>query len=116
MPGPRDRAVRCFVNHRIGRAWLPTEAPFLCAPLRIQGYRPATNLHTRRCRATASSVTIRTMSFLGEPSAERLRAFVVRLLAHGHAAGGSSQAGGDFEEVTSGKERFSDGKIMQSCR
>jgi hypothetical protein len=56
------------------------------------------------------------MSFLGEPSAERLRAFVVRLLAHGHAAGGSSQAGGDFEEVTSGKERFSDGKIMQSCR
>jgi hypothetical protein len=56
------------------------------------------------------------MSFLGEPSAERLRAFVVRLLAHGHAAGGSSQVGGDFEEVTSGKERFSDGKIMQSCR
>jgi hypothetical protein len=67
-------------------------------------------------RGTASSVTIRIMSFLGEPSAARLRAFVVRLLAHGHAAGGSSQAGGDFEEVTSGKERFSDGKIMQSCR
>ena len=37
-------------------------------------------------------------------------------LAQGHAAGGCSLAGGDFEEVMSGKERFSCGKIMQSCR
>jgi hypothetical protein len=37
-------------------------------------------------------------------------------LAQGHAAGGCSLVGGDFEEVTSGKERFSCGKIMQSCR
>ena len=28
-------------------------------------YRPATNLHIRRCRPTASPVTIRSMSFLG---------------------------------------------------
>ena len=37
-------------------------------------------------------------------------------LAQGHAAGSCSLAGGGFEEVTSGKERFSRGKIMQSCR
>jgi hypothetical protein len=62
-------------------------------------------------------VTIRIMSFFGGPSAARLRAFVARLRSRkGHAAGGSSQAGGDFEEVTFGKERFSVGKIMQSCR
>jgi hypothetical protein len=38
-------------------------------------------------------------------------------LAQGHAAGGAVRWPAEtFEEVTSGKERFSSGKIMQSCR
>jgi hypothetical protein len=34
-------------------------------------YRPATNLHIRRCRPTASPVTIRSMSFLGRLTSGR---------------------------------------------
>ena len=69
-----------FVNHRVGRTWLLTEVlaealerPSFARRCVVREYRPATNLHTPRCRDTASSVTIRIMSFLGEVTSAKER-------------------------------------------
>jgi len=71
MPGLLDRAARSFGNHRIGRAWLPIEVlTEALSAVRLRAVAHSGNIALRQtcthdaCRATASSVTIRIMSFL----------------------------------------------------